>query len=278
MYKTLCKTLWCDEDGAILCAELVLVMTLLMCACVVGISSLRNAIATELADLAGALGVLNQSYSVGGIMSYHAWQPGNVFVDRLDSGDLLAADGADGVIICAAVCGNEAGLISHQGAATGQLITAPPRPDVHPSPPCPPPIVHPPVPPCPPVVIPCPPTCPPCGCIPGHHGQGGHCCPECRKHGGHQIELHQRIELDVGGHRCPHGHVFSGGPGPCGCDPAGHAGPHGAPCPRCGRYHDAVPHDAAPHHREPEPADPQGLGGKPKRIEPLPAPEPVREK
>ena len=140
MYKTICKTLWFDEAGAILCAELVLVMTLLMCACVVGISSLRNAIATELADLAGALGVLNQSYSVGGIMSYHAWQPGNVFVDRLDSGDLLAADGADGVIICAAVCGNEAGLISHQGAATGQLLTAPPRPDVHPSPPCPPPI------------------------------------------------------------------------------------------------------------------------------------------
>ena len=283
----MCKTFWSDERGGILCAELVLCMTLLSCACVVGLGSLRNAIATELADLAGAIGVLNQSYSVGGILGYHSYCAGQVFVDRLDSGDLAVADGVDGVRVCVAALGNEAGAVHRHWPATGQLIAPPPPPDVHPPLPCPPPIIHPPVPPCPPappcppvaipcppappcppVVIPCPPGDAPCGgapggCVPGHHAPKGSCWQCGGKCGHGRAELHQRIEVEFGHTCCPRCRR------PCVCEHCRRVAPPGNHC-------EEIQGSPGHHHHAPELAAPEPSGEEQEEIEPLPAPWPER--
>ena len=65
------KKLWNDEAGGLICAEFVLVCTLLFCACAVGIGAVRTALVQELADLADAIGSVNQSYSVSGFLDTH---------------------------------------------------------------------------------------------------------------------------------------------------------------------------------------------------------------
>ena len=105
------KNLWMDESGGLICAELVIVMSLLMCSCIVGISALRDAIVTELADVAAAIASLNQSYSIGGIIGQHAYQPGSQFIDGLDQGDdgnSQAGPNSRGIVICASNAPGEA--------------------------------------------------------------------------------------------------------------------------------------------------------------------------
>ena len=53
--------LWNDESGAILSAELVLIMTILVIGLIVGMSELQDAIVNELNDVGEAIGALNQS-------------------------------------------------------------------------------------------------------------------------------------------------------------------------------------------------------------------------
>lgn len=65
------KKLWKDEGGALLSAELVLVMTLVFCGIAVGVGAVRTALVQELADVAEAIGTLNQSYSVSGLADFH---------------------------------------------------------------------------------------------------------------------------------------------------------------------------------------------------------------
>ena len=60
------KKLWLDEGGAIISAELVLVMVILVIGMIVGLVALRDAIIVELADMATALGALNMSYTIAG--------------------------------------------------------------------------------------------------------------------------------------------------------------------------------------------------------------------
>lgn len=59
-------SLWADESGAIVSTELVLVGSLVVIAAVTGLSAVRDAVNAELAETAGAIGAINQSYSVGG--------------------------------------------------------------------------------------------------------------------------------------------------------------------------------------------------------------------
>ena len=104
------RNLWMDESGGLICAELVIVMTLMMCAVIVGISALRDAIVTELADVAAAIASLNQSYSVGGISGQHAFQPGNQYIDKMDSGDdgnTQSGINSRGIEICVSVAPGE---------------------------------------------------------------------------------------------------------------------------------------------------------------------------
>jgi len=88
--------LWRDESGAILSAELVLLMTVLVIGMVVGVKSMGSAVMSELADVGAAVGELDQSYSYsgsqlivdpGGADIVCAWTDGSMFVDGPDPGD-----------------------------------------------------------------------------------------------------------------------------------------------------------------------------------------------
>lgn len=58
-----------DEAGFIVSAELVLIATILVLGLIVGLSQVQYAVVTELADVAKAIGSLNQSYYYSG---FHA--------------------------------------------------------------------------------------------------------------------------------------------------------------------------------------------------------------
>ena len=59
--KTMSR-LWNEDVGAIISAEIMLVASILVIGMVVGLSSLRDSVVTELADVAQALSQVNQSY------------------------------------------------------------------------------------------------------------------------------------------------------------------------------------------------------------------------
>lgn len=87
------KTLWIDESGVILSAELVLVCTILVLGLLVGMVELQCAIVGELSDLSSAFGNLNQSYSHSGFGSskganqFSARTYGAAYADRADTCD-----------------------------------------------------------------------------------------------------------------------------------------------------------------------------------------------
>lgn len=62
-------SLWNDENGVILSAELVLIATILVLGMVVGLVELQCSIVAELSDLGDAIGNLDQSYVVSGLTS-----------------------------------------------------------------------------------------------------------------------------------------------------------------------------------------------------------------
>ena len=63
------KTLWNDEAGVILSAELVLISTILVLGMVAGLVELQCAVVAELSDLSSAFGNLDQSYQTSGFVS-----------------------------------------------------------------------------------------------------------------------------------------------------------------------------------------------------------------
>lgn len=94
--------LWKEEDGAIVSSEIVVVTVLLVLGMIVGLQSVREAVVTELADFAAAIGSINQSYSFAGITGHHSSTAGSAFADSLDSCDSPGASG--GASQCVTVC------------------------------------------------------------------------------------------------------------------------------------------------------------------------------
>lgn len=82
-----------DEQGFIISAELVLVMTIAVLAMVVGLTAVRDAITEELNDVSHAFGSVNQSYNYNGLKkgrqwgSVHAVVAGSGFNDTTDDCD-----------------------------------------------------------------------------------------------------------------------------------------------------------------------------------------------
>ena len=62
----LLKNLWTDDAGAIIAAEYLFVATILVIGIIVGLASVRDAINTELAELANAYLALSQGYVLSG--------------------------------------------------------------------------------------------------------------------------------------------------------------------------------------------------------------------
>ena len=73
------KRLWNDESGAVLSAELVLLMTIVGIAMVVGLAAVRDAVVNELNDVGEALAQISQTYT---------------FDDITDQGGLNGGDGS----------------------------------------------------------------------------------------------------------------------------------------------------------------------------------------
>lgn len=63
------KTLWNDESGVIVSAEIVLVGTILVLGVITGLVELQAAIVYELTDLSDAFGNVDQSFSTSGFRS-----------------------------------------------------------------------------------------------------------------------------------------------------------------------------------------------------------------
>lgn len=82
------KSLWNDEAGFVISAELALVSTLCVLGLVVGLSSVRDAVNCELTDLSSAICSLDQSYYYTGFHSRKypgccttkAWTAGSAFI------------------------------------------------------------------------------------------------------------------------------------------------------------------------------------------------------
>jgi len=104
------KQLWNDEAGFLVSAELVLVATILVIGVISGLLSVRDAVITELADVGGAIGSINQSFALRGTAAHSTANAGSGFNDLVDFCD--ASEGASNV-------GNSRCLAVGQGA-TGE--------------------------------------------------------------------------------------------------------------------------------------------------------------
>jgi hypothetical protein len=91
------RTLWNDEAGVIISAELVLVLTIAVLAMIVGLSEVAVSINSELNDLSNAFGDLDQSYSYSGYLSTKdvAGGPSNIKAQFSGSAWDDAADDCD---------------------------------------------------------------------------------------------------------------------------------------------------------------------------------------
>lgn len=89
------KRLLRDESGAVISAELVLVLTILVIGVIVGLSEVAVAVNTELNDISNAIGALDQSFyftsfhaaGVGGAGKMKSAVSGSRFTDRHDDCD-----------------------------------------------------------------------------------------------------------------------------------------------------------------------------------------------
>ena len=105
--------LWADDLGAVISAELVLVLTILVLGMIVGLTSLRDQVVQELADVGAAISQLNQSYSFSAISGHHSSTAGSSFEDLTDSCD-APPDVAGVAALCIAIC-DGATLASPEG-------------------------------------------------------------------------------------------------------------------------------------------------------------------
>jgi len=76
--------LWKDEAGFVVSSELVLVATILVIGMTVGLTTVRDQVVQELADVAGAISDVNQSYSYSGVKGHTSRTAGSDFTDLED--------------------------------------------------------------------------------------------------------------------------------------------------------------------------------------------------
>ncbi|MCA9081463.1 MAG: branched-chain amino acid aminotransferase [Planctomycetaceae bacterium] len=77
-------SLYNDEAGFIVSAELVLVSTILVIGMVVGLAEISNGINEELEDVASAIGSVNQTFRFSGLSGHKGFIVGSSFNDQAD--------------------------------------------------------------------------------------------------------------------------------------------------------------------------------------------------
>jgi Flp pilus assembly pilin Flp len=81
------RKLWDDDKGFVVSIELILISTIAVIGLVAGLTAVRDAVVSELSDVAGAVSDLNQSYSYNGTSSPTSSTAGSNFADSTDSAD-----------------------------------------------------------------------------------------------------------------------------------------------------------------------------------------------
>jgi len=92
--KNVFTRLWNDEAGFVISSELVLVATILVIGMIVGLTTVRDQVVQELADVAGAISDINQSYSYSAVTGHTSQTAGSDFIDKEDFCDTAGQQAA----------------------------------------------------------------------------------------------------------------------------------------------------------------------------------------
>ena len=91
--------LYNDDAGFIVSIELILISTICVIGLITGFTAIRDAVVSELSDVAGAIQDLNQGYSFNGIRGHSGTTNGSSWTDRRDWCD-TAEDPANAIDNC----------------------------------------------------------------------------------------------------------------------------------------------------------------------------------
>lgn len=80
MYR-LAARLWSDDTGAIIASEYLFVLTILVIGTIVGLAALREAINTELSEIANAMLALSQGFVLSGTSGPFGATEGTIVLD-----------------------------------------------------------------------------------------------------------------------------------------------------------------------------------------------------
>lgn len=97
------QSLWNDEVGFIISSELILIATILVIGMIVGLTTVRDQVVQELADIASAFSDVTQSYSYTGVTGHTSSTAGSNFNDQTDFCDVANAQPAGGLPSCVSV-------------------------------------------------------------------------------------------------------------------------------------------------------------------------------
>lgn len=114
------KALLNDEAGFVVSTELVLVATILVIGLIVGQTTLRDNVVTELADTADAISAINQSYEWSNVTGHSSSTAGSEFNDAADFCD-ENNDGIQGLGTVSGTCVIIDGANAGPGVAAGAL-------------------------------------------------------------------------------------------------------------------------------------------------------------
>ena len=92
------------QKGFVISAEIILIATIMVLCMIVGLTGVRDAIVTELADVGDAIGNIAQSYSYYGVTGHHASTNGSAFQDVADTCDNDAVIQAGTNSRCVVIC------------------------------------------------------------------------------------------------------------------------------------------------------------------------------
>jgi len=88
--------LWNDEVGFVVSAELVLIATILVIGMIVGLTTIRDQVVSELADIAAAFSDISQSFAYSGVTGHTSSTAGSNFNDQTDFCDVAPSQNVDG--------------------------------------------------------------------------------------------------------------------------------------------------------------------------------------
>ncbi len=117
------KAILKDEAGFVVSTELVLIATILVIGLIVGQTTLRDQVVTELADVADAVSAIDQSYQFSDVTGHASSTAGTVFDDQADFCD-AGDNGIQGLPDPNNTCvlidgGNDAEAVQDPGGVSG---------------------------------------------------------------------------------------------------------------------------------------------------------------